>query len=51
VIDAEATNIAHRLGLWKPGTKPLLPPGRCASPRLRGMALWCTSVAPRAARD
>ena len=51
VIDSEATNIAHRLGLWRPGMRPLLPPGSCPSPRLRGMALWCTSVAPRAASD
>ena len=41
VIDSEMANIQRRLGLWRPGAPLPLPAGRCATPHLIRMELWC----------
>lgn len=41
VIDSEMPAIARRLGLWRPGRPLPLPEGKCATPHLVRMELWC----------
>ena len=41
VIDSEMANIQQRLGVWRPGSPLPLPAGRCPTPHLIHMELWC----------